>query len=301
MANETDEYDVFLENWCPSELFQHATLPQNLGDPYLKQRLFEDSTGQAKVERAGFKPGKKVMSVDELTSRGLEFFQDNQERWAEEFRDYVLHKDIPPKKIDTYVSGFANLWIDGRSRRQDSSEMLAIKASIQRFDQFYYPTEIKEYVINSVDGSIPPLFSIEEMAIIFEANSGLIDAFLPDYIDYLDEDGLNVVSDLTIRRGVNMPSSATFRRELHYLSSYSLALGPVEQFAQLWAGANKRTEVPSIFSAPLPAIQNRIVAFAPFIKGMDLSQLEFVVAPPIENTTLVNQGSFGGISEFRFE
>lgn len=97
-----------------------------------------------------------------------------------------------------------------------------------------------------------------------------------------------------------MPSVETIRREVHYLSSFSLALGPVEQFAQTWTPATKSSGVPSIFSAPLPAIQHRVVAFAPFIAGMSLRQLEFVVAPPIAETILSRDGAFGGVEQFSF-
>jgi len=90
-----------------------------------------------------------------------------------------------------------------------------------------------------------------------------------------------------------MANLAEVRTELHYLSSYSIALTPVEQFAQTWTDATRDAGVPSIFSAPLPAIQNRVVAFAPFIEDMDLRQLELVVAPPIEPTPLRRLGEQG--------
>ena len=91
------------------------------------------------------------------------------------------------------------------------------------------------------------------------------------------------------------------REELHYLSSYSLALSPVEQFAQTWTNSTKNSGVPSIFSAPLPALQARAVAFAPFVEGMDLRQLELVVAPPVKPTQLIYRGTRGGIRDYEFE
>ncbi len=42
------------------------------------------------------------------------------------------------------------------------------------------------------------------------------------------------------------------------------------------------------------------MAFAPFVDGMDLSQLEFVVAPLVERTPLRDHGEHGGIREFSF-
>ena len=59
--------------------------------------------------------------------------------------------------------------------------------------------------------------------------------------------------------------------------------------------------MPCIFSAPLAAIQDRIVAFAPFIRGMPLDQLEFVVAPPVEEMGLRYLGVFSGIHEYGFK
>ena len=45
---------------------------------------------------------------------------------------------------------------------------------------------------------------------------------------------------------------------------------------------------------------DRVVAFAPFIKGMMLDQMEFVVAPPVKPTPLIYQETFSGIREYAF-
>ncbi|WP_150117619.1 hypothetical protein [Microvirga vignae] len=208
---------------------------------------------------------------------------------------------MPEDKFNAFVTSFATLWIDGRTRRQDSGEMRAIKkASIRDFDQLCHPAHAGRFVINPVDNGVPPLFTPTEMAAIFEANNGLIEALLPDYIDHLGDEGTGSLDDLYVRRGVYMAAVDTVRRELHYLSSYSLTVGPVEQFVQTWTPATRDTGEPSIISAPLPAIQHRVVAFAPFIQSMDLSQLKFVVAPPVEEIPLQGDGIHGGIHEFTF-
>ncbi|WP_299410817.1 hypothetical protein [uncultured Roseobacter sp.] len=64
---------------------------------------------------------------------------------------------------------------------------------------------------------------------------------------------------------------------------------------------NKDEGTASIFSAPLAAIQNRVVAFAPFIASMDLGWLELIVAPPFESIALNDNGLHGGIREYSFE
>lgn len=301
LSSERDDYDVFLESWELGEGLRHASLSQNLFDPFIRKRLLDDSSCNGQVARTTYAPGQKIMDADELIVRAYDFFQQRHERWASEFRDYVLSRGVPEEKLNTFVTGFAQLWVDGKKRRQDSPEMLAIKASIRDFDRLCYPTYADRFVIEPVDDSVPPLLTPQEMAAIFEANGGLIDALVPDYIDYLGDEGPGSLSDLYVRRGVYMPSVDTrVRRERHYLSSYSLALGPVEQFAQTWTEETRDTGTPSIFSAPLDAIQNRVVAFAPFIKTMDVSQLEFVVAPPVEEMPLSDDELHGGIREFMF-
>lgn len=298
--NEPDEYDLFLQSWEPGERLLHASFSQYLNDPLVRQRLFDDGTGSAPVVRTPFVQGQKTMETEELIARAYEFFQDHQAKWAAEFRDYVLSKNVPEDKLNTFVTSFAALWVDGKKRRQDSEEMLAVKASIRDFDRLCHPAHAGLFVINPVDDGVQPLLTPTEMAVIFEANSGLVEAFLPDYVDHLGDEGPGSFSDLYVRRGVYMPTINTVRRELHYLSSYSLTTGPVEQFAQTWTPTTQGNGVPSIFSGPLPAIQHRIVAFAPFIENMDLSQLEFVVAPPVEETPLQNDGMHGKIREFSF-
>jgi hypothetical protein len=64
-----DEYDLFLRPWEPSERLIHASLSQNINDPYSRKRLLDDSTGTAPVKRAQFAGSQKVMADDELAAR----------------------------------------------------------------------------------------------------------------------------------------------------------------------------------------------------------------------------------------
>ena len=88
--------------------------------------------------------------------------------------------------------------------------------------------------------------------------------------------------------------------EVSYLSSFSFAIGrPTELFAQTMR-RRVCTRFPCIVSCPINAIHDRIVAFAPFINGMTLDQVEIVVAPPIRATPLSHHGKFGDINEYSF-
>jgi hypothetical protein len=207
---------------------------------------------------------------------------------------------VDADKLDSFIRSFPTHWVDGRRRRQDSPQMMGVKAAIRDHDRVYHARYAGKFVLSPVDDAVAPTFTPDEMAAIFEANANLLDALIPDYLDHLGNNGPTSINELYVRRGVHMPSLATVRTELHYLSSYSFALGPVEQFAQTWTDATRDAGVPSIFSAPLPAVQKRVVAFAPFIEGMALRQLELIVAPPVEPTPLQPLGEHGGIHEFVF-
>jgi hypothetical protein len=294
---EDDEYDLFLQTWKPGEILRHSTLDSNLHDPVAQRRLIDDSSGEAKLERTVFKPGPKVLDNDEKVLRSYPFFEDKQAEWSSAFGTRLKNEGIDPTKVDDFVRHFATLWIDGKKRRQDSPEMKSIKASIRDHDRAYHRDNAGKFVIKPVADAVEPLFSPHEMKIIFEINNHLLENLMPSYLDVV---GISSINSVYVRRGVYMPAVYDSRRELHELSSYSLASGPVEQFAQTWTLKTKDNGVPSIFSAPLPAIQDRVVAFAPFIEGMDLTQLEFVVAPPIVDTPFKSCGQHGGIYEFEF-
>jgi hypothetical protein len=302
MDTERDEYDVFLDTWKPSELLEHATLASNVHDPLVQSRLLEDSTGAASLIRTAFVGGPKFMTEAEEQARKFRFFEQRQQQWSAEFRSRLQSEGLEGPKVDQFIRCFAELWVDGRSRRQNSPEMMAVKASIRDHDQVYHGEHAGRFVLTPVSVDVAPLFNAEEMAAVFETNAGLLEAFIPDYLCEVEGERSGSINFLYVRRGVRMPASpGKLREELHYLSSYSLALTPVEQFAQTWDRATKDRGVPCIFSAPLPALQKRVVAFAPFIAAMDLSQLELIVAPPIEPTSLRDVGERGGVHDYEFE
>jgi hypothetical protein len=296
-----DDYDVVLQTWKPGALLNHSVLPQNLNDPFSRERLTADSTGEANVERAEFQSGDKVMSEQELAARAFGYFESHQSKWAAGLRDYVIEQGLSNEKFDRYAESFATSWVDGFARRQNSAEMLAIKASIREFDRTFNRPKAGRFVLEPVADDVDPLFTPVEMRILFSANSGLLQAYLSDYVDHLGDEGPSTISDIYVRRGVMVPEIQKIRQERFELSSYSLGIGAVEQFAQLYTFRTKDKGIQSIFSAPLPAVQERVVAFAPFIDGMDLGQLELIIAPPIELTMLIDQGEYGGIREYGFK
>lgn len=294
------DYSVFLDSWFPSDQLNHACMDAYVNDPVMEKRLSDDLSGSRKALRTKYAPGRKLISKSESAIRGMDFIVQNQANWSDEFDDYVTSKGINSEKMRQFYEFFREHWIDGNSRRQKNRMALSIKRSIFDYDMFHYGPSIQDFVVNAASPTSEPFFTIEEMGIIFDANTGLLEARLSEYIDHLNSDVLSTFTDLYIRRGVHMRCINTFRIELNHLSSYSLALGPVEQFAQTYSRESQGTGIPSIFSAPIPAVQNRTVAFAPFIPEMPINQFEIIVAPPIEKTSFLYHQIHGDIHEFEF-
>lgn len=299
--DNNDEYDVFLDDWEPGGLFHHATSAPYVNDPVVRQRLLEDSTGSSDAVRTPNVSGYKSMGTEERIVRGLNFFKKHSADWSNQFRNQLINAGLNVENVDAFIRAFARTWVDGRGRRQSSVEMLAIKAAISEHDRTFRAHVAGAYVKERLVTGIQPLFSPDEMKELFSVNERLLDALIPEYLDHLGSDGPGSINHLYVRRGANMPELPDIREELHYLSSYSLALGPTEMFAQTLSPSAKRPGTPCIFSAPLPAVQQRVVAFAPFIKGMGLRQLELVIAPPLERVQLEDIGVHGAIHEFKFE
>lgn len=59
MTIERDDYDVFLDSWEPDEALRHASLSQNLDDPFIRKRFLDNSAGIAPFARTRFSKVKR--------------------------------------------------------------------------------------------------------------------------------------------------------------------------------------------------------------------------------------------------
>ena len=297
-----DEYSKFLETWEPSPALKWATTSLNINDEYTYSRIAAIGTESDSIDRPEYKPGIKKITPDENKYRNLDFFVESQKEWSSFFRERLINEGISEIKVITFINAFAKTWTDGNKLRNFSEEMLSIKASIKHHDLFYYGKNIQEFVIHDVSEDIEPLFTVEEMSIVFKTNSNLLEVYLGNYLAELKDPHFPSINNLVVRRGIFMGTPPNdYRKELHYLSSYSLGLTAAEQFAVTFTPATKGNGKGTIFGAPFPAIQERVVAFAPFITNMDLNQLEIVLPPPIKKTKLQFEGEYEGISEYVFD
>ncbi|WP_156432442.1 hypothetical protein [Burkholderia sp. MSMB1498] len=302
-----DDYDKFLTTFDEEAVpaLNYATIEPNLFEPLVQQRLLESAAdGGAEVERAPYAQGQKQIAIDELALGALDFFQKKQSDWSEWFQEKLCEGGVDETKVDAYIYAFSSLWIDGAKRRQTSKEMQSIKASIKQHDDFFHKSQAGRYVFHSdVDGA-DPLLTPWEMQCVFDANSTMLEICIAEYLQVYHGPRAGSINSTYVRRGVYMPTQPISpMTELNYLNSYSLAVTLPEVFAQTYSQKHKDKGIPTIFSAPVPAVQCRTAAFAPFIKGMDLSQLEMVVAPPIEPMELVFHGVHGSqvqIAEYSY-
>jgi hypothetical protein len=181
------------------------------------------ASGTADLVRTAYAPGIKVIDDEETALRRLKFFEERHAKWSADFRDLVQSNGVDRHKLDDFIRNFAELWVDGKSRRQDSTEMMSVKASIRDHDRAYHAQHAGCFVLNHAEESVAPKFTPEEMGAIFEANANLLDALMPDYFHHVDGEGPTSINEIYVRRGVRMPTIPALRTELYYLSSYSFA------------------------------------------------------------------------------
>ena len=306
--DEPDDYDEFLatfDAWSNPALV-HACMPQYIDDDLSKQRMIATaSEGETTLEREPFQEGQKSVSANEAHLKCLDFFKQRQTRCCGELRDRLVHDGIATHKIDEYFDAIANVWTQGRSTRLKSPQMQAIFASIARHDHAYRPDAAGKFVVNSKVSGVTPLFTPEEMASLFLANQNMLETGIADYFKAIGNGNERSINRTYARRGMYCDRPPVPRwKEQDYLSSYTLMLTVAELFSQTWRPSTQATGKPTIVSTILPNLQQRVVAFAGFIDGMEIRQVELVVAPPVRAFNVRYHGTHGtnaAIEEFEYE
>lgn len=290
-ANE-EEVNISPED---SEVVELATLTKYIFDPAFTNRFISAAAnGEEQIARIGYYPNEKTIDLAEFADGGYKFFNDNHSKYASELEERLVEV-VDADKVQKYLSAFRKFWIDGRQMRQDSPEIMEIKASIRDHDRHYYGNR-HTFVnkANSIPQSVNALFSPDEMYHIFEIISRLADKCVEDYLQSRSDWEFTSLNRIYLHRGI-FPAKRiedAVLVEENYLSSYSMAVTVPEVFAQTFDSRSVHTGEPAMLGAPFPLFHGRIVMFAPFIRGMTLGQLEVCVAPPLEFCPLRYQGMF---------
>lgn len=287
-----EEVNFSAENGQTIEL---ATLEKYLHDSAFTNRFITAAAnGDDRIARTRWYPKEKVIDLTEYSDSGYKFFSHKQKEYATEFQER-LAEAIDPDKAQKFVSAFREIWIDGKRDRQNSPEMMSIKASIRDHDRLYCRNK-HTFVnrANAVPDSVVALFTPEEMHSVFEITSRLADTCVEDYLQSRSDWEFTSLNRIYLHRGI-FPAKRIedlVLVEENYLSSYSMAVTVPEVFAQTFSSASEHTGEPAMLGAPFPLFHGRIVMFAPFIQGMGLGQLEVCVAPPVDVYPLRYHGKF---------
>lgn len=289
-----------LESWTPPEYLLWATNELNLSDAFVFERMMSEGRASSHI-RVTHTPGVKTTSSDEDKYRKLDFFRSTQGEWSAEFRSRLEAK-IDPDLVSKFLNGITSEWIDGRKARHDSQIMQSLKASIQNYDREIHGSKAQEFVLEVIPNTVAPLFDVYDMRNLYEINSSMLEAYMGEYLVELNSHLISSISDLIVRRGIfaEKPTKEHLV-ELNLLSSYSLSLSASEQFAVTYTSRTKAIGEATIIGCAFPEIQNRVIAFAPFIPGMKIDQLELILPPPVNIAHLTPLKSWGEVTEYVFK
>lgn len=297
VGEDDDSYEAFLHSFDPND---YPALMFSSSDAYVHDHLALDrlikhgSIGDATLARDLYRPGTKHIGPEEVGITNLDFFRITQTQDSAELRARLRRAGISSARIDRYMQAFATLWVGTRSQRLHSPQMLEVMASIVQHDLVFHSGAAGRYVANQPYAAVSPLFSPEQMAAVFQANSDMLETTLYAYSKRLSENDGWSINRVYARRGMHRVTDISpVWSEQQYLNSYSLTVTVPEQFAQTHTHTSRKAGVPTIVSACLPSIQGRIVAFAGFVEGMTLNQAELVVAPPVRELAVRYLGTHG--------
>ncbi|WP_284448008.1 hypothetical protein [Pseudoxanthomonas mexicana] len=297
VGEEDDSYEAFLRSFDPNDYpaLMFASSEPYVHDPLALERLIRHgSIGDATLARDMYRPGTKHVGPEEVEITNLEFFRITQTQNSTELRARLRSAGISSARIDRYMEAFATLWVGTRSQRLHSPQMLEVMASIVQHDLAFHRGAAGRHVVNKPYVETSPLFSPEQMAAVFQANSDMLETALYAYSKHLPESDGWSINRVYARRGMHRVTDIPpVWSEQQYLNSYSLTVTVPEQFAQTYTSASRRAGTPMIVSACLPSIQGRIVAFAGFVEGMSVDQAELVVAPPVREIAVRHLGTHG--------
>ena len=246
--------EEFLDSWEPSPHLEQACLPQNLDDPVAIDRLTQDVEAVGDVPRVVKVTGTyNGLEDQEAQTRRLDFLEEHQPEWSDDFRKRMIAKGVDSGRLDTFIDGMANVWVKGPAVRQKSTLMLSIKASIQAHDRYLYQAATGKFVIDDGNFGAKPLFDWMEVCQLFQTNMEILSYAIPDYVTAVFGDRAGSVDSIYTRRGVCMPHEPKpLREEASYLSSYSLAIGPTELFAQTMAATSAPRSRASLLALSQP-------------------------------------------------
>lgn len=238
----------------------------------------------------------KTIAPLEVQLQAMAFFERECDALQ---REYIRRVDecIGREKREAFLGAFSSKqWQDGRRAREESPGVLAVKASVKAL--FEWRGE-RPRIVGDTNVAAEPLLEPEETAQLLTETWDWYDNTIQDYIEQ-HPGGLEMGSnDLCLHRGLVLHKPFIDGEpyfEMGYINSYSMCVSVPEQFAALADGSKR--EIAAIVSGELYDFRYRILAFSPFIPGMQSGQLEACVIPSAKEVRVRGQGVYSGIHEY---
>jgi hypothetical protein len=278
-----------------SDLTKYSELEKYIFDPFYEHRYVKAaSNGLTDIARDPGKPGPKAVSKTESLVSGYSFFEENKEKMRQDYLDRLTSSVISEEKVLRFIKIIAEFWYDGRPERTTSDDIWEIKKSIRNY--CIERTGGTKFAVKDENRDIKPLFETYEMGHLLKVTHEMFDHYMQDYLqsrqDYLE----NSSNRIYIHRGIRIDEllSEGDYYEYDYINSYSLAQSVPEQFTAIARNGKFRTMIGGCVND----FSDQILAFAPFIPGMNIQQLELCIIPGIYPLRVRYDGEYSGINEY---
>lgn len=277
-----------------SDLTRYAELEKYLFDPFYEHRYVQAAShGLADIARDPGKVGNKAVSDTENLVSGYAFFDKNKEKMREDYLDR-LTSFIDEDKVQRFIKTVTTHWYDGRPSRTTSDDIWEIKKSIR--NNLIERTSNTKFTMKDENRDVEPLFETNELGHLLHVTHQMFDHYIQDYLqsrpDYLETSSNRIYIHRGIRINELPPEDDYY--EYDYINSYSLAQSVPEQFTAIAKNGQFRVMIGGCVND----FSDQILAFAPFIPGMDVQQLELCIIPGFNPLRIRYEGEYSGVHEY---
>lgn len=282
-----------------SAAVETSLLPQYQGSEEFMERFLEAAHASGSpIERSkNFSGAIKLVDGQELDADAFMFFEENKDRMRDEFFGELAEK-IGELQAKEFCETVALEWYDGK-RKRESGRPHRLKRSVYEYLTKMLGRPSADLTQRPFDlMNVEPLISVNAVASILTLNGFFLEKYVHDWMrqhpNYLFRDS----SDNYLRRGLSLENLLDVDagyKEWDYVNSYSIAISAPEKFAQMNVG-----KIPVIVNGELDVFRDRVLFFSPFIRGMELGQLEFGIIPADRPLPILYQGEHGdtGVHEY---
>lgn len=276
-----------------------ALLPQYRDSPAVMER-FLDAIHQAgaPIARTANQVGTKRVSQDEMAIENFMYFEERKTSLESEFTESLKSK-IGTAKADWFVRVVAEDWFDG-ARKRRGRDVVKLRRSIREYLTAILGSaaSLEQIVQMHMIQNGPSALSACDVARILQCNHEMMIEHMPLWLEQNPARKNSNDSDIFLHRGISLEAPLNCDqpyRELDYISSYSIALSVPEQFASMQIRKNSQA---GLVHGAMSIFEHRLLFFSPFIRGMQIGQLEVGVIPSLKPLPIRPQGSHSGMLEY---